>query len=88
MHDTLHTIPYMLMMFGWHTGLCLSMIWTPGLIPMLTKLWVQEDTYIKWHFSLALENLLTYRNDKENDTNKEVVATIVHAAVGGEAVVT
>jgi hypothetical protein len=84
------------MMFGWHPGLRLSMIRTPGLIPMLTQQWVQEDTYVKqlelaWdkrHFALALENLFTYGNDKENDTDKEVIAAIVHAAVGGEAVVT
>ena len=68
----------------------------PGLIPMLTQQWVQEDTYFKelelaWdkrHFALALEQLFTYGNDKENDTDKEVVATIVHATVVGEAVVT
>ena len=58
---------------------------------MLTQQWVPEDTYVKqlelaWdrrYFALALENLFMYGNDKENDTDKEVVATIVHAAVGG-----
>jgi hypothetical protein len=96
MHAALQTIPSTLMMFRWHPGLHLSMIQTPGLIPMLTQQWVQEDTYVKqlelawdkWHFALALEHLFMYGNDKENDTDKEVVTTIVHAAVGGEAVVT
>jgi hypothetical protein len=91
MHAALRTIPSTLMTFGWHPGLCLSMIRTPGLIPMLTQQWVQEDTYVKqlelaWdkrYFALALEDLFVYGNDKENDTDKEVVATIVHAVVGG-----
>ena len=96
MHASLRTIPSTLMMFGWHPGLRLSMIRTPGLIPMLTQQWVQEDTYVKqlelaWnkrHFALALEHLFTYGNDKEYNTDKEIVAIIVRAAVGGEAVVT
>ena len=95
MHAALRTIPSTLMRFGWHAGLRLSMIRTPGLIPMLTQQWVQEDTYAKqlelaWdkrYFALALENLFTYGNDKKNDTDKEVITTIVHAAVGGEAAV-
>jgi hypothetical protein len=94
MHASLHVVPLVLASFGWHTGLRLSMIRTPGLISMLTKHWLKEDTYAKqpelaWgehQFARALENLFTYGNG-DIDTDPEVVAAITCAPEGGAAVV-
>jgi hypothetical protein len=92
MQASLWTIPVTLMSFGWHSGLRLSLIRTPGMISMpLARQWLKADTHPKQlderHFSDALEQLLTYQG-ADKDTDEEVIAAIVHSTEGGEAVVT
>jgi hypothetical protein len=45
MQASLWTIPVTLMSFGWHSGLRLSLIRTPGLISMLARQWLKANTH-------------------------------------------
>jgi hypothetical protein len=71
------------------------MIQTPGLISMLSRYWLEEETFIKqpelaWnerHFALALEHMLTYGTDGQNGTDREVVTAITRCAEGGAATI-
>lgn len=91
MQASLHAMPSILFSFGWNTELRRSMISTPGLISMLTRHWLEEDTLVEqgsleWddrHFALALENLLRY--DSAGAASDSIVIHAITSSTEGKA---
>jgi hypothetical protein len=84
---SLHAIPLALGSLGWHAGLRKSMLRTPGLLAILVRHWVKEDTYLQlaeleWHtrdFAIALDQLLTYEQKEDRD----VIVAMADVVEGG-----